>query len=426
MLSPAAAPVVNAFISHAAEDEIAALTLRTRLAEEGIECWCFEEDLRFSEHIDDRVMQALDNSDCIIVILSPAGLESEWVRWELGYARQLHQQRGGVPRPCLIPVHAYDQLPEPLEIQPLRLRTAEPIGSPLAFHRHRCYRLRDETMVPSLARSMRPSLTRVTEPSGKHERLFDGIAELIDELFPNELDRPHPEQIRDWLNDNLHNPTASPWTEFLLAAHIGEDVMGFAYLNYSHHYAYGYAPFLGISPAWRSRTRIGWLLEQSKAEMTRICPTCRGVLFEVELFDSHVIRRDGELGDQASERAMNLHRVHLFQSFGARVLVDHANNPIRLPQPSLALPLGPETEVDHMLMVLPAVTSDAPQCDDELIDTYLSLWSAGFGPDGANIPGYMQYLETFAERLKKCIPRDAAFRKLYFSPEMRTVMKRPR
>ena len=154
----------KAFISHASEDETKALDLKSRLATEGIECWCFEEDLRYSEEIELRVKEAIRDSDWLIVMLTDHAQESDWIRWELGFAKQLHDSRRGIERPIILAVHDYDQFPAPCEMQPLRFRSHEPYGPLLTFDRHRCYRFRDTAMIPALARSMKPEITRITGP----------------------------------------------------------------------------------------------------------------------------------------------------------------------------------------------------------------------------------------------------------------------
>ena len=418
---------VSAFISHAAEDESAALALRQQLAAQGIECWCFEEDLRHGDHIEAKVKEALTDSDCVVIILSAHALRSNWVRRELGYAIQLRDERGGVPRPYLIPVHTYEELPQPIELQPLRLDTQEPLGHPIPFHRHRCYRLRDATTLSTLANSMKPTITRIQEPSGRHARLFDGVGVLMQELFPNELDRPDIDEIRDWIEADLHQPDAQPWPEVLLAAHVGDAVTGYIYMNYSRHHELGYAAFLGISPAWRPRTTMRWLIERGRDEMERACPQCRGVFFQVDPPDlnacSETVVAQAPL---QAETAIRLHRINLFQNAGALLLVDNEGIPIRIPQPSLRPPLGPETELEHFLMVLPSRPGDVPEYGSWMIDQYLSLASAGFGPQGANVPGYTAYLADFSNRLRARLPSSARFAKLYFTREMRTAMRRPR
>jgi hypothetical protein len=406
--------MTTAFISHAAEDEPAAMKLRGQLSAQGIDCWCFEEDLRFAEHIESRVTDALDRSDCIVVILSDNTLRSEWVRWELGYARTLHERRGGVRRPVLIPVHVYDELPQPLEIQPLRMGSVEPVGAPIPFHRHRCHRLSDERMVAVLARSMHPAITRIRDPNGMHERLFNGFERLLVELFPNKMDRPDSEVIRDWLETDLHQPGTQAWPELLLVSHIGDDVTGYAYSNYSRMHRMAYATFLGISPAWRPRTTIRWLIENARSELVREAPECRGVFFQVEPFDSGT----------EEEMAMRLHRVNLFQSFGGLMLLDSRGHPVRVPQPSIQLPLGPETEMGHYVMVLPFRAGAERVTYREIMDMLISAQMAGFGPSGVNVPGYGRYLQDFERRWSSHMTGETRCEKLYFTAEMRAAMRR--
>ena len=416
----------KAFISHAAEDGCQALQLREWLAHEEVECWCFEEDLRYADHIEAKVIEAITNSDCLIVIISPNALESTWVRWEVGYAIQLRAKRGGVPRPTLVPVHVYEELPDPCELQPLRIGTDQPVGSPVPFHRHRCYRLQDPETIPRLAESIRPKVTRITDPRGVHSRLFDGVGRLMEELFPNELDRPDIDEIGDWLEADINQPETQLWTELLLASHLGDEVTGYIHMNYSTHFEFGYAAFLGISAAWRQRTSMKWLVDRGREEIRSLCSECRGLLFEVETVDLNTWNANVSAAesDSAPEKVNRLRRIHLFQTVGALLLVDELGSPIRVPQYSLKPPLGPETEIEHFLMLYPFNATDVPSVGEWLVKQYASLAAAGFGPHGVNIPGYSDYLTDFSARLKECIPSTAMFSKLFITNRMRVALRR--
>lgn len=415
----------NAFISHAAEDGYQALQLRQWLADEGVNCWCFEEDLRYAEHIETKVIEAIAKSDCVIVIVSPNALESTWVRWEVGYAIQLRAKRGGVPRPTLVPVHLYEELPDPCELQPLRIGTDQSLGVPVPFHRHRCYRLHDKGTIPRLAECIKPKITRITDPRGVHSRLFDGVGRLMEELFPNELDRPDIDEIGDWLEADIHQPETQLWPEVLLASHLGDEVTGYIYMNYSAHFEIGYAAFFGISAAWRQRTSMKWLLERGREEMKRLHSECRGVLFEVDTVDLNIWTADAPTAESDSvlENVNRLRRIHLFQTVGALLLVDGLGNPIKVPQYSLKPPLGPETELEHFLMLYPFKAGEVPTVGEWLVQQYTSLAAAGFGPHGVNIPDYSDYLTDFSARLGECIPYTAKFSKLFITNRMRVALR---
>jgi hypothetical protein len=413
----------TAFISHAAEDEAAAIRLKEQLGAGGIRCWCFEEDLRFSDHIETRVKEAIAESDWLIVVLSPSVWDSDWVRWELGFAKMLHQERGGVERPIILAVHDYEQFPANCELQPFRFGTTESIGSPLPFDRHRCVRLRDASQISVLSRHMKPNLTRIVEPRGRHEQLFEGVAALLVELFPEELDRPDIDEIREWLESSLYRVGDLDWPELIIVSHYGDQVTGFLHLNYSLKSEFAYGPFLGISQAWRSRTTLQQLVERGRSELVALNSECRGVLFQVEPFDESLLNSGGDEHAWNEHEIAKLRRVNLFQTLGAFLLLDQSDKPIRIPQWSLKPPLGPETEVEHFLMFLPTSHGTIPAFDDQMIKTYLSLGEAGFGPEGVGIPGYLEYLVDFESRLRSGLPMFTKFGKLYFSREMRRAIR---
>lgn len=417
----------KAFISHASEDEHKALELKSRLADEGIECWCFEEDLRYSEDIELRVKEAIEDSDWLIVMLTDHAQNSDWIRWELGFAKELHDSRRGVERPIILAVHDYDAFPSPCEMQPLRFGSNEPLGPVLTFDRHRCYRLRDSAMIPILSRTMKPEITRITDPCDRHARLFRGVESLTKELFPNDLDRPDIDEIREWLENDLHRPDAQEWHDLLLAAHLGQSVTGYLYLDYSVAHDVAYGPFLGISKAWRKRTTMRHLFAHARERLIEVHPRCRGVLFQVEPTedDWHQTDAGTDVSFPASHVDVErLRRVNLFQTFGALTLCRPEGTPIRVRQPSLRSPPCESTEVEHFIMLLPLQPGESFAFGDELIGTYLSLFRSGFGPEGVNVAGYLPYLEEFERRLRASLPPAPRFEKLYFTRAMREAMRR--
>lgn len=409
----------TAFISHAKEDEAAALRLKAKLAEHGVEAWCFEEDLRIAAHIETKVKEAIDDCDSLLVIVSDHSIDSKWVRWEIGHAVELHRQRGGVPRPVIIPVHDFDPFPERCEIQPLRFGTDDPIGSPIAFHSHRCHRLQDDRLVPLLCRSMKPEVTRVTDPGDEHAALFEGFGKLLEELFTHPGDRPDVEQVRDWLEADLNRPAEQEWPEFLHVMHLGEDVIGYVYFNFSLRSRFAYATFLGVSRPWRTEKRFASLVQSVRQALAECAPDCVAVLFEVDPFDVG----DGRDAEAFLRFSEELARVKRFLRKQALLLCDAKGKPVRVPQYSLDEPLGPETEIDHFLMLLPLGAEVDFSFDEELIGTYVSLARAGFGPRGVNIPGYDAYLVGFEARLRTAIPSGNNFQNLYFDSAMRAAVR---
>jgi hypothetical protein len=278
-------------------------------------------------------------------------------------------------------------------------------------------------MIPALARSMKPEITRITEPSDRHQHLFEGVGKLSVELFPNELDRPHIDEMRAWLEDDLNRPDSQEWPELLLAAHMRDVVTGYAALNYSRNHPFAYAAFLGISLEWRARATMRQLVAAGKEKVLEATPQCRGVVFQVDPFDENCLHDGFRGSDALKESIERLCRVNLFTHHGALILCDGAHRPIHIRQPNLRPPLQLETEQEHFIMLLPIGQVQAHSFDDEMIGTYLSTFLTGFGPKGLNIPGYAEYLVDFERRLRASLPAVTRFERMYFTPAMRDAMR---
>jgi hypothetical protein len=74
------------FLSYSPEDAKVARALASRLAEAGFETWDPAESLFPGDNWALRIGQALQESDAMVVLVSPNSMKSEFVRQELEYA----------------------------------------------------------------------------------------------------------------------------------------------------------------------------------------------------------------------------------------------------------------------------------------------------------------------------------------------------
>ena len=76
---------MKVFISHASEDKELATRLSRFLRDEGLEVWS-DEDIMPGDNWAQKVSQALKESEAMVVLVSSAALESDWVRREIEFA----------------------------------------------------------------------------------------------------------------------------------------------------------------------------------------------------------------------------------------------------------------------------------------------------------------------------------------------------
>lgn len=74
------------FLSHAPEDKELARDLATRLSEHGFDVWFDEWQLMPGDNFAKRIGEALEESDAMVVLVSPAAMKSNWVRGEINFA----------------------------------------------------------------------------------------------------------------------------------------------------------------------------------------------------------------------------------------------------------------------------------------------------------------------------------------------------
>jgi len=95
--------MADIFISYKREEKSVAQTLAHALEQQGWDVW-WDPKLQAGEHFDDAIQEALDDSDCVIVLWSKLSVRSRFVRDEATYALKKNK---------LIPVSIADiELPE--------------------------------------------------------------------------------------------------------------------------------------------------------------------------------------------------------------------------------------------------------------------------------------------------------------------------
>ena len=77
---------MKVFISHAQQDRTLADDLAARLSDAGYEVWRAEEQLLPGENWALKIGQALEESDAMVVLVSPESVRSQSVREEINYA----------------------------------------------------------------------------------------------------------------------------------------------------------------------------------------------------------------------------------------------------------------------------------------------------------------------------------------------------
>lgn len=76
------------FISHSTKDREFAGRLHNDLQVEGVRCWYAPHDIRSGKKIHEEIDEAIRIYDRLLLILSPASMESEWVKTEISKARK--------------------------------------------------------------------------------------------------------------------------------------------------------------------------------------------------------------------------------------------------------------------------------------------------------------------------------------------------
>ncbi|MDB5073382.1 MAG: transrane sensor protein [Candidatus Eremiobacteraeota bacterium] len=108
-------PPSRVFISYASHDSWFVRRLNAELSKHNVRAWMYEWHISPGQNIPVEISNALDSSDVILVVLSPASIRSMWVRQEWTTALTASIDRG-----CLLIPILLDDCERPALLRPLR------------------------------------------------------------------------------------------------------------------------------------------------------------------------------------------------------------------------------------------------------------------------------------------------------------------
>lgn len=77
---------MKVFISHAQQDAELARRVSQALQRNGLETWDAESNMLPGDNWAAEIGRALEESEAMVVLLTPAAVDSRWVQWEMDYA----------------------------------------------------------------------------------------------------------------------------------------------------------------------------------------------------------------------------------------------------------------------------------------------------------------------------------------------------
>jgi len=153
------------FVSHSSQDKEVASELAWNLRLFQFEVWYDEWEIAVGDSIVDKVFDGLKASDTLIIVLSPASVQSRWVKEELNTAVMRRISENDI---CILPV---------------LIETCE-VPTPLKHIRYADFRSSHEEGMASLLESLAPG-HRLWQSLA---HLYDHLCVLCDELATKELD----------------------------------------------------------------------------------------------------------------------------------------------------------------------------------------------------------------------------------------------
>jgi Putative DNA-binding domain len=415
-------PQAKVFIS-SNEQTLAVQELRELLkkrSEDKVVTWSRSSDVSFGCNEWASIQESIEECDHFLVILSDDAPDSILVRRELGIAMRFRRERHNL-YPTIIGVRP-DRSCDLLFITPIDPETLQSEDVPYNISETRCLRLThpfNYREIDHLIDQLVPKITFLDSSEDAEGSLLDNSIACYEALFPDSGERDFSEDIRKWLEEAKHLGPDWPWRELYAVLHLGERVIGIAYLSIHVPERWFFGNYFGVLPGFRrdNRGESLWkeLLCRAQEMLCKARETndgAKGILFEVEPIDMVCLQgallRGTILGTDSEsdviENLRRLRRLFLFQLKGAYVVLDSDGEPLPYWQPAMTEPLDASQERRFILMCLPKLDSSSSPFDtsDAIQFIYENLYMDTYGGTGeVEIAGFREYIQSLRHRVEK-------------------------
>ena len=106
--STSSSPYHSCTLSYATEDQSFAEKLHADLTQQGVSCWFAPHDLKFGDKLRDKIYEAIQRQDKLLIVLSGHAVGSAWVEEEVDAALDREHQHQGTF--LLFPIRLDDQV----------------------------------------------------------------------------------------------------------------------------------------------------------------------------------------------------------------------------------------------------------------------------------------------------------------------------
>ena len=157
---------MKVFISHSSTDKKFVRTLKDGLIENGIQTWVDEDQMDLGDILNEKLNTALNESSHLVIILTPASVNSPWVKFELKKA--LENRRTGLMQKIIPIKYRECEIPEEL-IDLLYADLSEEVVLPNEdFTRIRFLTKGFDNVFPRIVRALK-NITKAIDPNEKTE-----------------------------------------------------------------------------------------------------------------------------------------------------------------------------------------------------------------------------------------------------------------
>jgi DNA-binding Xre family transcriptional regulator len=266
------------------------------------------------------------------------------------------------------------------------------------------------TEILSIMQEISLKISFINDPDNNQE-LFESSIQCYEELFPDENDRIDPNDIVTWIKESSGFTSRKPVFKRLYPVlHLGEYAIGMAYITCPIDDAWCFGSYLGVKRAWRRGNRTRIFIDAIEFELKKLNPKLKGMVFEVHPVDFELLHLVAERGRISGEVDQNLviknlialRRLILFQSFGARMIVQEDHSPFPYIQPALGDNLTQDEE-QHLLLFAYGFTNDleATENPEEVLDFIYERFFKVSRNKHSNvyIPRFDEYIDILRERI---------------------------
>lgn len=379
-----------------------------------------DSEISTEAEIDPYLRERIEECDYLLVCLSGGDLSSPRIPQKIQLALDAQSSRKDI-RPVVIGVTVHGVKNSVVEFA---LNNREAFN----FAKQKCIELNQRPTTAEIQNVMQEislKIDFVTDPDS-NKPLFDSSIACYKELFPNENERIKPTDIIEWIKESSGlSSRESSFKRLYTVLHLAQSAVGMSFVECPIGEPWCFGSYFGIKSNWRAEKRAQAFINAIEAELQRQSSELKGIVFETHPVDFQLLQLVAERGkiagesdqDRVIKNLVALRRLKLFQSFGARVILQEDETPFPYIQPALGDELAEDEEQHLFLLAYEFGKREVSASPYEVIDFLYDKFFKTTRNRQSNVyvPRFDTYIDALRERINTTVVGELKFDRLPIS-----------